>query len=136
MTKDELAVSKWRNGYNCAQAVCCAFVDEIGVDEATLYKINEGFGAGMGTGKGVCGALSGAAALAGLINSEGDIENAGTTKASTYKIVAGMQKQFDEKVGSIICHNIKSGDNGQPLKSCSDCIRLAASIAEKTLFSK
>lgn len=38
-----------RNGYNCAQAVACAFAEEAGVDKATVFRIAEGFGSGMGT---------------------------------------------------------------------------------------
>ena len=45
----EKAVAKYRNGYNCCQAVACVFADETGMDEAVLYKIGEGFGGGMGT---------------------------------------------------------------------------------------
>lgn len=134
MTKSELAVSKHRDGYNCCQAVACSFAEELGCDEATLYKMCEGFGAGMGTGLGVCGALSGAAILSGLINSDGNIECAGQTKASTYRLASKMQMEFADKVGSIICKQIKSGTDGKPLTSCADCIAIATEIAEKTLF--
>ena len=49
-----------RNGYNCAQAVACAFAEEAGADEAMIFRMAEGFGSGMGTMQGVCGALVGA----------------------------------------------------------------------------
>ena len=130
MTKSELAVSKHRQGYNCAQAVACAFAEELGIDESTLYKMTEGFGAGMGTGKGICGALSGAALVAGFMNSNGDIENAGATKGSTYQLVGSLQNQFFEQVGSIICKDIKSGANSDHVTSCAECIAIAAELAE------
>ncbi len=135
MTKSELAVNKHRQGYNCAQAVACAFAEELGVDEAVLYKLCEGFGAGMGTGKGVCGALSGAAVVAGFMNSNGDIENAGLTKSSTYKLVAGIQHKFLEQAGSIICHDIQAGASGR-VTSCPDCIAIAADIVETSILSR
>ena len=133
MTKKELAVNKHRQGYNCAQSVACAFAEELGVDEATLYKLTEGFGAGMGTGNGVCGALSGAALVAGFKNSNGDIDNAGATKGSTYKLVGSLQNQFLEKVGSIACKDIKSGANADHVTSCAECIAIATELAEKAL---
>ena len=33
-------------GYNCAQAVLCAYADMFGLDESAAYKIAEGFGHG------------------------------------------------------------------------------------------
>lgn len=133
MTKSELAVLKHRQGYNCAQSVACSFAEELGVDEAVLYKLCEGFGAGMGTGNGVCGALSGAAVVAGFKNSNGDIENAGSTKGSTYKLVGSLQNQFLEKVGSIVCKDIKAGANSDHVTSCAECIAIATELAEKNM---
>ena len=66
MDRADLASAKHRNGFNCCQSVACVFADEVEIDESLLYKMGEGFGAGMGTTQGVCGALSGAAMLAGL----------------------------------------------------------------------
>ena len=48
MTKKELALEYHKKGYNCAQAVACAFCEELGVSETEMYKIAEGFGLGMG----------------------------------------------------------------------------------------
>ena len=66
----EKAVEKKHNGYNCAQAVACSFCKEASMDEDTLKKITQGFGAGLGTMAGTCGAISGAAVVAGLINQD------------------------------------------------------------------
>ena len=129
MSKAEEAVKKHAAGYNCCQAVACVFADEIGMDETMLYKLGEGFGAGMGTAQGVCGAISGAAMLAGLKNSDGDTEHPAGTKASTMKLVAGMQKEFVAKAQRLICKDIKTGNNGQAFTSCPDCIRIATEIA-------
>ena len=67
-SKCEKAVEKKHNGYNCAQAVACSFCDEAHMDEETLFNLTQGFGAGLGTMDGTCGAISGAAVVAGLIN--------------------------------------------------------------------
>ena len=57
MDRTDKASANHRNGYNCCQAVACVFADEVGIDESLLYKMGEGFGAGMGTAQGVCGAI-------------------------------------------------------------------------------
>ena len=48
MDRADLASAKHRNGFNCCQSVACVFADEVGIDESLLYKMGEGFGAGMG----------------------------------------------------------------------------------------
>ena len=44
----ESTLVKREKGYNCAQAVACTYCDLLGVDEKTVFKAIEGFGAGMG----------------------------------------------------------------------------------------
>ena len=131
--RTEKAIERHARGYNCCQAVACAFADELGVDEALLYRVCEGFGLGMGNAKGVCGAVSGAAVLAGLVHSDGNTEIAGMTKAKTTKTAAVMQNRFTERVGALNCIDIKTGNNGGMFTSCDECIRIAAEIAEEEL---
>ena len=129
----ETAVAKYRNGYNCCQAVACVFAEETGMDEAVLYKIGEGFGGGMGTAQGVCGAISGAAMIAGLVHSDGNIEHAGQTKAKTTRSSGTMQKKFVERAKRLICRDIKTGNDGKAFTSCPDCIRIAVGLVEEEL---
>ena len=133
MDRAEMAVAKHRNGYNCCQAVACVFADEVGMDEALLYRLGEGFGGGMGTAQGVCGAISGAAMLAGLVHSDGDTEHAGRTKAKTTRSAGIMQKKFVEKAQRLICRDIKTGNDGKAFTSCPDCIRIAVRLVEEEL---
>lgn len=109
------------------------FADEVGVDESLLYKIGEGFGAGMGTTQGVCGAISGAAMVAGLVHSDGNTERAGLTKAKTTRIAGIMQKKFIERAGALICKEIKTGNDGKAFTSCDDCIKIAVRLVEEEL---
>jgi len=129
----EMAVAKHRNGYNCCQAVACVFADEVGIDESLLYKMGEGFGGGMGTAQGVCGAISGAAMIAGLVYSDGNTEQAGLTKAKTTRAAGIMQKKFIERAKRLICRDIKTGNEGKAFTSCADCIRIATEIVEEEL---
>ncbi len=133
MSKADIASAKHRNGFNCCQSVACAFAEEVGVDESMLYRMGEGFGAGMGTTQGVCGALSGAAMLAGLVYSDGNTERAGMTKAKTTRAAGIMQKKFVERAKALICKDIKTGNDGKAFTSCDECIRIACGIVEEEL---
>ena len=129
----EKAFELHNKGYNCAQAVLCAFADKTGIDEVTLYKISEGLGAGMGNRKKTCGALTGAVALCGLVSSSGGVDN--STKSGTYKTTAKIVDEFENDCGAFICSEIKGSDTGTPTASCDDCIKAAVEAAEKILFN-
>jgi len=122
-----------KKGYNCCQAVACAYSDLVGMDEETMFKAGEAFGAGMGGMQATCGAVSGAVLLAGLKNSSGDLKNP-TSKGATYKLSKEIVARFREKNGSVICKELKGMDTGCPLRSCDGCIEDAAAIAEAVLF--
>ena len=133
MSKADIAIEKHGRGYNCAQAVACAFAEDIGVDEAMLYKACEGFGGGMGCGLNACGALMGAAVVNGMVGSDGNIEHAGGTKRDTVRNSAELLKAFTERTGALSCKDIKTGNNGGAFTSCVDCIRIGVEVAEEIL---
>lgn len=136
MNRTEKAMELHKKGYNCCQAAALAFADLFERDVEMIYKLAEGFGAGMGGRDGVCGALSGAVMLAGLKNSDGKLEG-GQSKAETYKLSEAMYRAFEEKAGSVICRTIKGMDNRDiPLCSCDDCIKFAVEIAQNVLDIK
>jgi len=122
-----------KSGMNCSQSVLCAYCDLLGADEKTAYKLAEGFGAGMGI-QSVCGALTGLIMLLGLQNSSGTPEI--PTKASTYKLAKEVSKKFEDKIGSIICSEIKGINTGKVLRSCDGCIEDACRIAEEYLLTQ
>ncbi|MGI6229447.1 MAG: C-GCAxxG-C-C family protein [Tractidigestivibacter sp.] len=128
------ATERHNRGYNCAQAVSCAFADLAGVDEETLFRATEGLGLGMGGMQCTCGALSGACVLAGLVGSDGNLEHP-ASKRDTYAVSRRIAERFKEEAGSTVCCELKGVDTGRRLLSCPDCVRLGARIAEEELFS-
>lgn len=132
MTNKERAARLHGNGYNCCQAVLLTFCDELGVDPVTAFKIGEGFGLGMGGMENTCGALSGAIMLAGLKNSDGDLDHP-KTKAGTYRISRELTEAFKEKTGALVCRDLKGIDTGKVLCSCPKCIDSAVQIVEEIL---
>lgn len=128
----EQAMRLHDKGYNCAQAVACAYCDLFEVDEQTMYRMSEGFGLGMGMME-VCGAMSGAFMLAGLKGSAG-VEAPGATKAKTYATNRELCKAFQDKNGSLLCRELKGVASGTRLRSCAGCIEDACTIVEKFLI--
>ncbi len=132
-SRTDEAIARHNKGYNCAQAVACTYCELEGMSEDEMFRVMEGFGLGMGGMDGVCGAVSGAVALAGLANSSGCSDP--VSKSSTYKLSRQILDEFKHKNGSLICRELKGADTGHVLCSCSDCIRDAAALAEKIIFT-
>jgi len=124
-----------KKGYNCCQAVACAFLDKTDLDEETMFRLTEGFGLGMGGMKGTCGAISGAVVLAGLKNSTGNLEKP-DSKGATYKLSKQIVNEFIEKNQSIVCKEIKGVETGEVLRSCNGCIKDALILAGKILYGE
>ena len=112
---------KHTRGYNCAQIVLCSYAEELGIDEETLFRISEGFGAGMGGMMQTCGAVTAMFMALGLANSSGDLQ-ACDTKPQTMKKVLELAAEFEKKNGSIVCRELKGIDTGKVLRSCDCCI--------------
>lgn len=129
----ELAHQLHNQGYNCAQAVACAFADKVNAEEDVLFRMTEAFGLGMGDMQNVCGAISGANLVAGLVNSKG---TGGMSKGATYKIARSMNTAFREKNGSTVCKDLKGVESGQVLRTCPGCIEDMVRITAKTLFGE
>lgn len=68
-TRVDKVAEKHKSGYNCAQAVACAYCDLVGIDEETMFRMTEGLGLGMGGMEGTCGAVTAACVIAGAKNS-------------------------------------------------------------------
>ncbi len=128
----EKALEKHKKGYNCCQAVACAYSDVFGLDEETMFKISEGFGAGMGGMQGMCGAISGAVILAGLKNSVGTQNT--KTKVDTYKISKELVEKFKDKNTSIICKELKGIGTNKVLRSCDGCIEDAVNLVDEIIL--
>lgn len=132
MTKKELALEYHNKGYNCCQAVTCAFCRDFGISEEEMFRISEGFGLGMGVME-ICGALSGMSMIMGLDNSVGNLEKGTSTKADTYNKVRVYTEKFRNKNKSIICRELKGIETGKPICSCDTCIVDAVELTEKFL---
>lgn len=134
--RKQLAVQKFKQGYNCCQAVACAYCEEFGVSERDMFRIGEGFGSGIGGLKDTCGAVMGMFQIISLANSAGDMEKPLLTKFDTYKEFQKAAEKFKEKNRSIYCRDLKDKDGPQPLVCCVQCVEDAAALVNEFLAAK
>ena len=106
---------------NCCQAVLVAFADKLGKGEDELLRLGSGFGVGMGTMEGTCGALVGAIMASSLLSGNGE------AMANSRSILP----RFKELCGATVFRDIKGIDTGKVLCSCEDCVRNADEQAIK-----
>lgn len=132
MSYVEKAKENHKKGYNCAQAVFCAFSDLLGLDEKQAYSISEGFGSGMGGRLMTCGALTGAYMVLSMKNSDGT-PGSKVTRMDTYKLIKDLTAEFEEKNGSALCKELKGLTGGSVLRSCPGCVEDAAQMTAAIL---
>lgn len=134
-SRKEIAIAKHDLGYNCAQAVALTYADLVDIPEKQLFQAMECFGLGGGSMQGTCGAISGALALLGLLNSCGDLEHP-NTKGKTYALGKEIFAKFKAQNGSVLCHELKGVETGTVLRSCPDCIKDACGFFEEVYAEK
>ena len=105
---------------NCCQAVLVAFADKLGRNEDELLRLGSGFGAGMGTMEGTCGALVGAIMVSSLLSENGEAMANSRAIVTRFKELCG---------GATICRDLKGIDTGKVLCSCENCVRNAVRAA-------
>lgn len=104
----EIAEKLFREGYNCAQAVLIAFSDETGLDQETAARVASSFGGGLARMREVCGAVSGAAMVLGMLKGYADPTDP-TAKKAHYHLVQEFARRYKELNGSIICRELLKG---------------------------
>lgn len=145
MKRPDVAVTKFLDGYNCAQAVFYAFCDDLQIDKDTALRIACGFGAGMGRKEEVCGAVSGGIMVLGLKYGRGENEDRSFTE-QTYLKTRELMDRFAEKYGTFICRELLEGcelltPEGQKAfmekdfknQVCKQCVRSVVEIVDKML---
>ncbi len=148
MDHAELAANLFTEGYNCSQAVLCAFEDITGLDRETSAKIASSFGGGMGRMREVCGCVSGALMVLGMVHGYDDPKSS-PEKNDHYKLIQEFAKRFRDENGSIICRELLEGVAVKPgpqaeerteeyykKRPCPELVACAAEILDQMLETK
>ncbi len=104
----ELAKRLFLEGYNCSQAVFCAFCDVTGLEMGAAARMASSFGGGLGRLREVCGTVSGAALVLGMVRGYSDPKDYPAKKAH-YALVQEFARRFREANGSIVCRELLRG---------------------------
>ncbi len=134
--KEKAATNFAEKGYNCCQSVICAYCEEYSIADDDIFKVTEGFGAGMGGLLNTCGAVTGMYMAIGMHNSAGKKDNPRKTKMDTYASIRDVAEKFEEENGSIFCRDLKSVENGVQRVSCQKCVEDAAELVEKYIAER
>lgn len=145
MTREDRAMALFQEGYNCAQAVACAYADLIGMEQDTAARLVSSFGGGIGRMREVCGAISGMAFVLGALLGYADPKDQ-EAKVAHYANVQKLCKAFEAENDSIICRELldldhkNDGPEAEPRTAAyyekRPCVKLvgsAAAILEKHL---
>ncbi|MDE5672553.1 MAG: C-GCAxxG-C-C family protein [Duncaniella sp.] len=109
--RKELARRLRGEGRNCCQCVAMAFGDMNESETELLARISSGFGSGIG-GKGeICGVMSGATMVCGLVYNQ-------LERPALYAKVRQPLDKFEELNGSYVCQELKRPGR----KPCIDLI--------------
>jgi C_GCAxxG_C_C family probable redox protein len=145
-TRAELAIEKFKKGFNCSQAVFGSYSDQFGLDCQQAFKIAAGFGGGMRMGE-TCGAVTGAFMVLGLKYGNLAAEDK-KSKASTYDKITEYTTRFKARNGSVVCKELlgcdisraegmeKAQKDGLFASVCPKMVRDAAEILEDMLMEE
>ena len=109
MTNVEEAISLFKKGFRCSQAILSTYGIQFGLDQELALKLASPFGAGMGSLGNTCGAVTGAFMVLGLKygNSKvGEIKK----KEKAYEITKEFVERFKSRNGTIMCKDLLNCD--------------------------
>ena len=106
---NEKAITTFRSGLNCAQAVLTAYSDELNFDNNLALSVSCGFGGGMGRLQETCGAVTGSFMVLGIYNCKKFSDNK-ERKEATYSMIQEFSKIFIQINGTTDCLSLLKCD--------------------------
>ena len=143
MNRVELARDAFMRGFNCTQAVLSAFSEDLELESATAARLAECFGGTVCNRSMPCGALLGAAMVAGLYAGRSEPED-GAAKARAERLRAWLYDAFSARFGGPGCRELLGADittaegmaqaraSGALLR-CGEYVAYAAELTERML---
>jgi C_GCAxxG_C_C family probable redox protein len=144
MSRVEEAVSCFKDGFMCSQAVLTSYAGEFGMDRKAALKVSAAFGGGMGRMGEICGAVTGAFMVIGLKYGRTMVQDTKSHEKTT-RLVREFVGKFKSLNGSIVCRELLGCDLSTPdgqrtfvdkkLRDtlCTKFVRDAAEIVEQLL---
>ncbi len=145
--KSNEALERFKGGYFCSQAVLSVFCEELGMDPQTALKVSSGFGGGMGRMGEVCGAVTGAFMVLGLVHWKAEVPSM-EEKSKVSEQIRAFAREFKRQHGCIGCKDLlgydlstpdgykQAADKGAFVTVCRPVVEDAVKILEKLLPSQ
>lgn len=145
MSQADLAVTRFKEGFSCSQAVLSAFAPQFGLNQETALKISGAFGGGMGRMGETCGAVTGALMVIGLRFGQTNAEDE-DAKEKSYELAREFAHRFRARNNACTkCRELLGCEIGTPegmqtakekelfTMLCPKFVRDAAEIVEQLL---
>jgi len=144
MSRVELAVSCFKEGFSCPQAILSTYGTQFGLRREIALKIAGAFGGGMGHMGETCGAVTGAFMVIGLRYGR-TIAGDRQSQDKTDSLVNEFVNRFKSRNTSIVCKELLGCDLSTPEGTnmakeknlfatiCPGFVRDAAEIIEQIL---
>jgi C_GCAxxG_C_C family probable redox protein len=101
----EQAVAFYQQGYTCAQSILASFAARCDLQQDLAFRIGEPFGAGTSCTGDMCGSVTGAIMVLGLLYGS-TRSNDDAARSYTYQRVHELIYRFTEIHGSIQCTDL------------------------------
>jgi C_GCAxxG_C_C family probable redox protein len=115
MTKSDDAVSSFKAGFSCSQAVLTSFAEELGLDRDTANRVACGFGGGMARTGNTCGAVTGALMVIGMKYGK-TLPEDNAAREKTYALVQQFLWEYTRMHGSVNCTDLLGYDMRDPVQ--------------------
>ena len=137
MSTIDCAVSAFKGGMNCAQAVLATFGSRLGLSEEKSRAVAFAFGGGMGRTGCTCGAVTGALMVVGLHCAV--VIDKKDREGQAYDMARHFLERFEAENGAVDCRDllgvdISTPDGSQKISKglfktrCSEIVQSAASL--------
>jgi len=113
MSRSDCALSLFRQGFSCSQAVAAAFAEDFGLDKESALRVSQAFGGGIARRADWCGAVSGAFLVIGLKHGRTRAEDI-AAREKTYALVREFIGRFEARHGRAKCLDLLGCDVGTP----------------------
>jgi C_GCAxxG_C_C family probable redox protein len=142
--KVEGAVARFREGFNCAQAILSTYGEHFGLSRDTALRVAAPFGAGMGKVGEVCGAVTGALMVIGLKHGHTTAADK-EKKEQSYTLARDFAERFRSRNGALCCRELLGCDlstvegmeaakqKGLFVEQCPGFVRDAAELLDEIL---
>jgi len=126
----DFAGQNFKAGYNCAESVVRTFRDfyKLDISDEAL-KMASGFGGGLGHAGCMCGALSGATMVIGMLQGRANKEQ---SKDPVYASAQEFHGIFTEEFGAACCRVLNPHEFGSQ-EQRRTCLKITGTTAELLL---